>query len=43
VRELKKTVAADDDDRNAYLSRAKALLEQKQPVRTVACPMRSSK
>jgi hypothetical protein len=43
VRELKKTVAADDDDRNAYLSRAKALLEQKQPVRTAACPMRSSK
>jgi len=36
------TVVADDNDRTAYLNRAKALLEQKQPVRTAACPIRSS-
>jgi uncharacterized protein len=36
------TVVADDHDRETYLNRAKALLEQKQPVRTAACPMRSS-
>ena len=36
------TVVADDNDRKAYLNTAKALLEQKQPVRTAAYPMRSS-
>jgi PPOX class probable FMN-dependent enzyme len=36
------TVVADDNDRKAYLNRAKALLEQKQPVRTAAYPIRSS-
>jgi hypothetical protein len=30
------TVVADDNDRKAYLNRAKALLKQKQPVRTAA-------
>ena len=35
------TVVADDNERKAYLKRAKALLEQKQPVRTAAYPMRS--
>jgi PPOX class probable FMN-dependent enzyme len=36
------TVVADDNERKAYLKRAKALLEQKQPVRTAAYPIRSS-
>jgi PPOX class probable FMN-dependent enzyme len=36
------TVVADDNDRKAYLNWAKALLEQKQPVRTAAYSIRSS-
>jgi hypothetical protein len=36
------TMVADNNDRKAYLNRAKALLKQMQPVRTATYPMRSS-